>query len=85
MWKVVAYLGNDLVLEHKQPDYLKCFQVAINSIMEMANKNVQDYRIVLMDRNGTEFLYAVGEKTNIVGRKVHDSTLEKVKHEENSR
>ncbi len=67
MWKVSVYQGNEIILEHSQNEYFKVMNFAFNALAELMQKHVEDFRIVMQDREGNTYFSAIGEKTQITG------------------
>lgn len=75
MWQLTVYNGDNLVLEHKQNDFTKVLQFAVNSLVELNRMNAKDYRLALCDKEGNVYFYAIGEATQIVGLRKKGSEL----------
>lgn len=65
MWKLEIFRGDELILEHAQNDYAKVLRFGINSLIELQNQNVMDYRITMADKEGRTRLFVVGENTEV--------------------
>jgi hypothetical protein len=69
MWKVNIFEGDNLILDHSQPGYDRVLKVALNALVEVLNRGVKDYRLIMLDGNGNVYFYAIGEKSQIINLK----------------
>lgn len=63
MWKTQVFNGSELVLEHAQNDYGKVMRFTVQSLAELMNANVQDFRITMVNKQGVVFFHAIGPAT----------------------
>lgn len=75
MWQTTVYQGREMILEHKQNDYGKVLRFTVTALVELMNKNIHDFRIVMCNKQGHIYFSAIGPTTQIIDLKKKETII----------